>query len=655
MLFLLSLMVGLGSALGVWLFKRLIDLFHMLFFDDLAGALAPLGAWTPIVATVLGGLIVGWIMYRFVGEERHHGVAGIMESVAMGGGRLRYRRMPIKAVTAAMSIGAGASVGPEDPSVQIGANIGSFLGQVMKLSEERVRALVAAGAAGGIAAAFNAPIAAVFFAVEIVLGELSGSSLTIVVLSAVISAVSTQAISGREPAFHVPAYAFNSVFELPLYLVLGLFAGVLSVLYIRAIFAAHDRFAALKLPAWAKPALAGLIVGAVGLLAPQILGVGYETITTILAGSTLSIFLLVALLFAKLFVTPVSVGGGFPGGVFAPSLFLGALMGAIFGLACRSVFPDLNIMPQAFAMVGMAAVLAGTVHAPLTAILLLFEMTNDYRIILPLMFAVIISLLVSERLQRESVYTLSLVRKGIRLERGRNIEVLDGLKVEEVMSKKYPILHTTDTLQQVMDLFTRTRNHGGPVCNANHELVGMFTLKDLDKASEDQVDFLTETIGDCCTRKLIVAYPDEPLSTALRRMSFKDIGRLPVVERENPSHLLGLLRRSDVIRAYDIALTRRSANRHLIQSVRLGMLTQLPVEVARVEARSVAAGQLVSRIPWPQEAVIASVRRGSNFLIPHGETRIEEGDVVVFVTNSRETSAQVEALCAGPEDEDSKE
>jgi hypothetical protein len=165
-LFLLSLMVGLGSALGVWLFKRLIDLFHMLFFDDLAGALAPLGAWTPIVATVLGGLIVGWIMYRLWAKNAITGWRGFMESVAMGGGRLRYRRMPIKAVTAGMSIGAGASVGPEDPSVQIGANIGSFLGQVMKLSEERVRALVAAGAAGGIAAAFNAPIAAVFFAVE---------------------------------------------------------------------------------------------------------------------------------------------------------------------------------------------------------------------------------------------------------------------------------------------------------------------------------------------------------------------------------------------------------------------------------------------------------------------------------------------------------
>ena len=205
-MFALALIVGLTTGAGVWLFKQLIEIANRLFFGVLGGALSPLGGWTVLLVPTIGGLVVGVLMYRFVGEERHHGVAGIMEAVALAGGRLRYKRIPIKTVAAAISIGAGASVGPEDPSVQIGANLGSFFGQVLRQSDDRTRTLVAAGAAGAISAAFNAPIAGIFFALELIIGELGGGLFGSITLAAVISAVFTQAVSGAEPAFHVPAY-----------------------------------------------------------------------------------------------------------------------------------------------------------------------------------------------------------------------------------------------------------------------------------------------------------------------------------------------------------------------------------------------------------------------------------------------------------------
>ena len=389
-----ALVVGLLSGVGVWLFKLLI-----VWIDKIAHLWVS-GSWLVVFIPVLGGLVVGLLMFFFVGEERYHGVAGIIEAVALAGGRLRYLRMPVKTLASAVSIGSGAAVGPEDPSVQIGANIGSFFGQRLRLSDDRVRSLVAAGAAGGIAAAFNAPIAGLFFALEVILGEISASAFAWVVISAVTSAVFTQAISGAQPAFSVPAYEFRSPMELILYLGLGLLAGLISVVYIRLLYGMQDILHRWAVPRWVKPAAAGLVVGAVGLYLPQVLGVGYNTIEQILNGQIVAVGLLLALLLAKLFLTPLCIGAGFMGGVFAPALFLGATLGSAYGELILPVFHGVPGDAAAYAMVGMAALLAGAVHAPLTAILLLFEMTNDYRIILPLMFAVGVSLLVSRSLQR---------------------------------------------------------------------------------------------------------------------------------------------------------------------------------------------------------------------------------------------------------------
>ena len=639
-----ALALGVLSALGVWLFKALISGVHWAAYDWLGPRLAFLGGWPVALLPALGGLLAGLIVHWWVGQERHHGVAGIMEAVALAGGRLRFWRVPAKAVAAAVSIGAGASVGPEDPSVQIGANLGSALGQGLRLSDERVRALVAGGAAAGVAAAFNAPIAGVFFALEIVLGELSGGAFSVVVLAAVISAVVTQALSGPQPAFHVPAYTFGSVWELPLYLGLGLLAGPLAALYVRALYLAQDTFHRIHcLPNWAKPVLAGLIVGVVGLALPQVLGVGYETIEGLLGGTTLPLAVLLALLLAKLILTPVSIGGGFPGGVFAPSLFLGAALGAAFGAVVVRLFPGLGIAPGAFAMVGMAAVLAGAVHAPLTAMLLLFEMTQDYHIILPLMFAVIISLLVSQRLQHDSVYTLGLARKGIRLERGRDVEVLQGLNVSEAMQTGGPTLAETDSLAGALAAFSAARVHGLPVTNAAGELVGVLTLQDIDGLPPEEQ--AARTVGELCTRAVLTAYPDETLGAAMRRLSTRDVGRLPVVDRADPRRLLGVLSRHDLIRAYDTALSQRAAARHRGQQVRLHTLAGTQVEEVRIEPGAACAGHPVKAVAWPAGLVIASLRRGRDVIVPNGDTLLQPGDWLVAV-GAPTAQAEVRRLCA---------
>lgn len=644
-----AVLVGLASGAGIWIFKEMIAIVYDLLFNKARGSFSTQTIWIVALFPVVGGLIVGAIRHFFIKRDRHEGVAGIIESVALAGGRLRYWRLPAKTTAAAVSLGSGASVGPEDPSVQIGSNLGSMLGQWFRLSDERVRALVAAGAAAGIAAAFNAPFAGVFFALELILGEIGGSALSVVVVSAVVSAVFTQAVEGPQPAFHVPAYELHSAWELILYFGLGAIAGPISALYVKLLYKAHDLFGAWRIPRWLKPGVAGLAVGIVGIYLPQIFGVGYGTIESILNGRELGFLLLLALLVAKLVLTPISIGGGFVGGVFAPSLFLGAILGALYGMTAEYFFPDLGILPPAFAMVGMAAVLAGATHGPLTAILLLFEMTHDYRIVLPLMFAVVVSTLISQRIRRESVYTLGLSRKGIRIERGRDVELLDSIRVSEVMQTEIETLRENDLLEAATVKLMHLRSHGLPVVNAAGNLVGIVTIGDLERAETEDETAEERTVGEICTRELLVADPDDTIGEALRKMGVRDIGRLPVVDSKHPERLLGMLRRSDVIRAYEVALSKRAALRHRARQVRLGEVGRVDVHEVEIEPGAYCIGFRVRDIAWPRDCVIATIRRGRQLLIPRGETTLQANDVLSVVAEEGEPLQKVREICRGHE------
>ncbi|GAB4475698.1 MAG: chloride channel protein [Anaerolineales bacterium] len=622
----LAVLIGLASGIGIWLFKLAIDGLQKLLFTNLTAG------WV-ILIPVMGGLVVGWITYYAFREEKLHGTAAIMQAIALAGGRLRYTQLPLKSLAAILSIGSGGSVGPEDPSVQIGANLGSMVGQLLRLSEERMRSLVAAGAASAIAAAFNAPIAGVFFSLEILLGEMSSNNLGMVLVAAVVSSVFTQAVEGTSPAFPIPAYTFYSAWEFPLYLLLGLAGGLLSALYVSLLYGFHDLFRKWQIAQPLKTASAGLIVGGVGYFLPQLFGVGYESIGEVLRGAEWGIGLLLVLMLGKTILTPLSLAGGFVGGVFAPSLFIGAMLGSAFGHLSALLFPSLNIQPAAFALVGMAAVLAGAVHAPLTAILLLFEMTHDYRIILPLMFSVAVSLIVSQHLQKESVYSKGLSRLGIRLDRGRDIDVLSTLTVGEVMRTEVQPLHEAMSLEEAEEVFNRTRRHGLPVVDAQGKLCGVLTLQDLDRAHEQN----KQRVGEACTRNIEVAFPDEPLSAALQRMSRRDVGRIPVVSRQDPRQLVGMLRRADIIHAYQMALVRRASQRHRQAAIRLDAFTPPSVAIweMEVEPNSLADGKRLSEIPFPEGCMVASVRRGDKVFVPRGSTLLSAGDRLVIVNDKQ--------------------
>ena len=637
--------IGLLSSAGVLLFKQTIRWIHALTWGDLAGWWqAYIGRWGLILVPALGGLVVGLLRMWWLREERHHGVASVMEAVALAGGRLRYRETPLKALVSAISLGTGASVGPEDPSVQIGASIGSMFGQKFHMSDQRTRLFVGAGVAAGIATAFNAPIAGVFFAVEIISGEFFASSFGMIVLSAVMAAVLTRAVVGPQPAFPVPMYAYHGPVDLPFYLGLGLLAAPIALLYIQAIYWAHDFFHRVPLPKWLSPVLVGLLLGGVGLAYPQILGDSYEAVGNILNGKEMIAGTLLLLVFLKIAFTALSLGAGFIGGVFAPSLFLGAALGGGYGVVMERLFPTLHLVPSAFALVGMAAVLAGTVRAPVTAIMLLFEMTDDYHIVLPLMFAVTVSMLLSQYFQPESVYTLGLVRDGLRLQRGRDVDVLESIKVSEVMERAPATIRADMPLIAVSALFDQLHTHGLPVVDENERLIGIITLQDLQRALAENPENPHLTAGEVCRRRLIVAYPDESIKEALHRMSVHEIGRLPVVDPNHPDKLLGWITRASIIKAYELALARRATLRHRGEQVRLEAITEAPVLEMLVTEHSPVSGKTVAEVQWPEGAVLVRVQRGHQLLIPHGDTRLLPGDRLTFVAEPEAVAALRELL-----------
>jgi CIC family chloride channel protein len=304
----------------------------------------------------------------------------------------------------------------------------------------------------------------------------------------------------------------------------------------------------------------------------------------------------------------------------------------------------MHVAPPAFAMVGMAAVLAGAVNAPLTAIILLFEMTNDYLIILPLMFAVVVSGLITQRLVHGSVYSIALARKGIRLDHGRDIEVLETIKVEEVMRPAPETLSDTETLAEAAGLFQQSHHHGLPVLNQDHELVGILTLQDLERVQDEDLDQVS--VGQACTRELITVTCDDTIGYALRKMGTHDIGHMPVIDSEDPRTLVGWLGRSDLIKSYEIALARRAAARHRLHQSRLGAFSGENVRVLEipVQAGAPCDGKAVKEIAWPANCLVTSLRRGQNVIIPKGETILRAGSILVVVV-AGDIDEQVRKVC----------
>jgi len=552
----MSVVVGLGTGFGAVLFIRLIEYFKELFFGNyeqvLSDYIGDVNYWIPLVP-LIGGILVGPIVYKFASEARGHGVPEVMEAVARKGGIIRPRVALAKAVASSICIGSGGSAGREGPIVQIGSAIGSSIGQVFQMSPGRVKVLVGCGAAAGISSVFNAPIAGVIFSLEIILGDFAIRTFSPVLIASVVASVVSRSFFGDHPAFAVPSYSLVSAWEIPMYMVLGGLCGAVAVLFTRTLYAFEIFFEKIKIPDVLKPALGGVLLGAIGIYFPQIFADGYETIKLTLYGNMV-VWVLVVLIFLKIAATSLTLGSGNSGGIFAPSLFMGAVAGGAFGFAIHTLLPNITATSGAYALVGMAALIGGTTHAPMTAILIIFEMTNDYRIILPLMVAVVFSTLVARRLFDPSIYTIKLIKKGIFLKGGKDTAILQAHRVSEIMDTDFETIPADMQLVHIMEKIEASKETFFPVINKESKFLGTLNVQDFfGILTQHTLDYLV-IAQDIVITKIVTLNPEDNLQTAQEKFAVQGAGALAVVNRNDPSIILGVLRRGEMIQFYNSKL-----------------------------------------------------------------------------------------------------
>jgi len=543
-----SAVVGLGAGLSAILFRWLTLFFNDIFFVAGENTLSFLGRYYVIFVPAAGGLVAGCLIHFLSPKARGFGLPEVIEAVTLNKGRISPLYSLVKAITASICIGTGGSVGIVGPIVQMGSGLGSYLGQKMRLADEKVRVLVACGAAGGLATTFNAPIAGVFFAMEGILRAFAGRSFAMVVIASVVAAEIGRLYFGNFPAFQVLPHALESPWELAFYGVLGVTTGLIGTLFTTVLYGTEDLFNKLRVPPYVKPALGGLGVGFLGLATPQVFGVGFETIELTLLGQ-IGPLLLLGLLATKLIATSLSLGSGGSGGVFAPILFLGAVLGGSFGHLAHHLAPSLTGLSGAYALVGMAGLIAGTAKSPMTAVLLIFEMTRDYRLILPLMFTAVVSYLLASHINGDSIYTQKLARRGVKLDTEPDPNILGMTRAANAMTpvSELRIIKPETSFDQLAELFQQTHSHGFAVVDNAGLFVGIVALSDLEGAmAKGQT---SGTVGDITTSELVTAQADESLEELVQKMGQHDVSRIPVIGRK-PTELLGMVHRADVIRAY---------------------------------------------------------------------------------------------------------
>ena len=554
-----AVIIGLIGGFGAIGIQYLIKTFQNWFWG--ASEFPPehirsVPVYLKILIPVAGGLIVGMIIYFFSREAKGHGVPEVMQAIAQNNGVIRARVAIAKLLASSIYIGAGGSVGREGPVIQIGSSIGSTVGQVLRVNPQRMKIFVACGASAGIAAAFNAPIAGALFSVEIILCDFALTQFSPIVISSVVATAVSRGFLGNYPAFAVPKYELLSPYELIFYAGLGILAGAISLLYIKTLYTCEDFFDKLKVHEITKPMISGMVIGGIGILMPQIYGVGYHTIVGALHGDLLWTTMLL-LIFVKIIATSISLGSGGSGGVFAPALFIGTMTGGFFGTMIHQFFP-FAAHPGAYALVGMAALVAGTTHAPLTAILIIFEMTNDYKIILPLMISCVIATLLASKLQKESIYTLKLVRKGLDWLQGRDANVLRALTVRDVMSKDMAVISASTSLPDLIELFYHNRHSQYFVVDQKQGLVGRISAHELRQLLQQGEDLSHLVIAhDLMQPNVAKIHEKDTLDGVMKIFGHYAVEELPVVDSRNGGNIIGVVFYKNVIAAYNQQLIKQ--------------------------------------------------------------------------------------------------
>jgi len=553
--------IGLAAGLANILFRSTEELVHHYIFQTGHELLIGDGGLRLLLLPLIpmfGMVLLIPLSYFFPGEVNGYGFTKFLRKVNLQGGKIKFRTILLKTISTSLTIGTGGSAGVEGPIAQVGGAIGSQVGQFFRVSGNRMKVYIAAGCAGGIAAMFNAPIAGVFFASEIVLlGTYEMSSFSALVISSAMATVVSRATYGETPAFPVPDYQLiNAPVEIPLYILMGVVVGIVAVLHIRVFYWIRDRFADIPINIFVKPIIGAFIVGSIGIVMPQVMGSGYDYIGDVLHGKGV-VWVMLLLVFLKIFSTAVTLGSGGAGGVFAPSLFIGAVLGGTFGGVANYLLPAGTISSSgAYAAVGIGSFLAAVTHAPLTAIFLLFEMTGNYLIIIPIMLASIIGTVVSRKLYHDSIDTVDFTREGIDIHDGRETAVMKSIKVGMAMTEDVGFVSESANVNHLLKIFSMAEDSFYfPVLadsgrNAG-QMVGVISLQDVKTILHDEELRVSACVGNICARDVITLTPDDDLYTAMELLNKKGIEEIPVVENETERWVVGLLKRRDIIAAYN--------------------------------------------------------------------------------------------------------
>lgn len=617
-----------------------------------------------LVLVPTAGAAVVWGLSRLAPEVLGSGIVTTIEAVVLRGGRLRARSSLVQLAATGVALGTGTSGGREAPIVLLGGSIGSTIARPFGLSEEQVRSLVAAGAAAGIGAAFNAPIGGMLFAIEVIVGGLRSRSLQVIVVSSVAGSVVARELVG-EGLIYAPAIEYEVADPrlLLLHLLVGVAAGLLAIGLVRGTTLARRAFDPLResLGDLGALMLGGLVVGLVAILVPEVLGAGEqlppinglrEPVQALIDGdfgSTWGAVGMIAALFAaKAVATAAAIGSRSAVGTFAPTLFLGAALGCGVATAASILLPELAIQPGAYALVGMAAAYGGSARAPLTAVLIVFELSGDYGLVLPLMLAVGVATFLADRGTPGSIYTLVLRDRGIVHSQPDDVDLLQTVAVEEVMTPDHPTVRPSLSLPVLEQRFATERTHGFAVVSGGI-LRGVVTLADLGRADALLADDVrpadTVLVDDLMTTDVLTARPADEVFEALRRMASIDVGRIPVVS--DSGTYLGMLRRGDIVHAYRTALHRGIDRQRTKDRAALRDLTGVRFLELSVADGSAADGATIAELAWPTSAIVTSVTRGNEVVVPHGDTGLHGGDELVVLV-AHEDAEAVRALTSRP-------
>ncbi|MEM8951831.1 MAG: chloride channel protein [Pseudomonadota bacterium] len=556
MLFFLAAIIGAAAGYGAIGFRLLAAAFQWGFFgnsmDQIVSKAAGLPWWHLILVPTLGGLIIGLFTKHVLPGRLPQGVADVMAASALRNGRMSMREGLAAALVSAGSIGCGASVGREGPIIHLGATFASAVAQRLHLSPSLARTLLGCGVAAAIASAFNAPIAGVFFALEVVIGHYGIGAFSPVVISSVIGTVITRIHIGADAAFILPPQHITSFWELPAFIILGPVCAISAMGLLKGIAwvqATHDWLGVAR---WLRPAMAGFVVGVIALQFPEVLGVGYEMTDDTLKGS-FDLKLLILLALAKGTATVICLGSGFGGGIFSPSLVLGAVVGSAYGLIAVGFFPDLGSSTSVYALLAMAAVAGCTLGAPISTIIMVFELTADYGITFALMVTVAIASLLCRQLHWHSFFSWQLLRRGINLYERHDQQVLARRTVAEVMRKEVVTVGLDADLDHLKSMFLH-RHLPIFVVDDSGALVGTVHFEDLADAAFETASDMAPTASDLVHRLPAALTPEDDLEKALRVCEANHEEHMPVVKDEESKQVVAEVRLTDLFLAQNQAL-----------------------------------------------------------------------------------------------------